>query len=278
MAGQSDGVEQKSSPVAACPKCGFPQGRDAWCPRCGFRRGLQDALRAARPETASMPPTSTSAQAPEPSPPEARQAGVFRRVFRVVRWVSLAVALVLVVLLLRPAKPPAVRTDPRAAERVQAKIEQAAQTAVEGQAPVLQMDEAELNAWMQSNLAFQTPPPSEVPSAPAPSGEPTLQEVQSSLRDVKINLVGEELRAYVLFNLYGKDLTLQLEGRLVVTEGRLRLRPTRGMLGSLPIPQMTLDRAVSRLFDSPENRETFQLPPEIKDIRVVNGELIVSYR
>jgi hypothetical protein len=225
-----------------------------------------------------VPATSTSPQLPEPSLSETQKPGVFRRVFRVVRWVSLAVALVLVVLLLWPANPPTVRTDPRATERVQAKIEQAVQTAVEGQAPVLQMDEAELNAWIQTNLALQTPSESELPSAPVPSGEPTLQQVQSSLRDVKINLIGEELRAYVLFNLYGKDFTLQLEGRLVVTEGHLRLRPTRGMLGSLPIPQITLDRAVSRLFDSPENRESFQLPPEIKDIRVVNGELIVSYR
>ncbi len=225
-----------------------------------------------------MPPTSIPPQGPEPALPETRKPGVFRRVFRVVRWVSLAVVLVLVALLLRPANPPEVRNDPKAAERVQAKIEQAAQTAVEGQAPVLQMDEAELNAWIQTNLALQAAPPSDLPAVSPPSGEPTLQQVQSSLRDVKINLVGEELRAYVLFNLYGKDLTLQLEGRLVVTEGRLRLRPTRGMLGSLPIPQMTLDRAVSRLFDSPENRESFQLPPEIKDIRVANGELIVSYR
>lgn len=63
-----------------------------------------------------------------------------------------------------------------------------------------------------------------------------------------------------------------------MADGRVRLRPTRGMLDSLPIPQITLDRAVSRLFDSPENRDSFQLPPEIKDIQVVNGELIVSYR
>src|SRR5512137_1011560 len=116
MAEQPGGVEQRSSPVAACPKCGFPQGEDAWCPRCGFRRGRQDAFHAARPETAPAPPASTSAQAPGPSPPEARKPGVLRRVFRAVRWVSLAVALALVVLLLRPAKPPAVRTDPKAAE------------------------------------------------------------------------------------------------------------------------------------------------------------------
>lgn len=278
MDGQPGEGEQGPSPVAECPKCGFPQSEGAWCPCCGFRLGRQDAIPAVRPEAVSAPPITTSGRAPEPSPAETQKPGVFRRVFRVVRWVSLAVALVLVVLLLWPTNPPEVRTDPKAAERVQAKIELAAQTAVEGQAPVLQMDEAELNAWIQSNLTLQAPPASELPSAPGPSGEPTLQQVQSSLRDVKINLVGEDLRAYVLFNLYGKDFTLQLEGRLVVTDGRLRLRPTRGMLGSLPIPQMTLDRAVSRLFDSPENRESFQLPPEIKDIRVANGELIVSYR
>lgn len=278
MAGQRGGVEQSSSPVALCPKCSFPQGQDAWCPRCGFRRARQDAIPATRPETVPAPPAPLSPQAPEPARSEERKPGVFRRVFRVVRWVGLAVSLAVVTLLLWPAKPPEVRTDPKAAERVQAKIEQAMQIADEGQAPVLQMDEAELNAWIQSNLAPQTAPPSGVFGPPARSAEPTLQQVQSSLRDVKINLVGEELRAYVLFNLYGKDLTLQLEGRLVVTEGRLRLRPTRGMLGSLPIPQMTLDRAVSRLFDSPENRDSFQLPPEIKDIRVMNGELIVSYR
>jgi len=196
----------------------------------------------------------------------------------VARWVSLAVALVSVALLLWPAKPPEVRTDPKAVERVQAKIEQAMQSAEEGQAPVVQMDEAELNAWIQVNLTPRSAPPSGVSGPPGRSAEPTLQQVQSSLRDVKIKLVGDELRAYVRLNLYGKDLTLQLEGRLAVSGGHVRLRPTRGVLGSLPIPQTTLDRAVSRLFDSPENRESFQLPPEIKDIRVMNGELIVAYR
>jgi hypothetical protein len=203
---------------------------------------------------------------------------VVGRIFRVCRWVALGVALVAFVLLLWPADPPEVQTDSQATERVQAKMERAAQTASEGQAPVLQFDEAELNAWIQSNLALPTPAAPDMPRAPGPSGEPTLQQIQSNLRDVKINLVGDQLHAYVLFNLYGKDLTLQLEGRLVVIDGRLRLRPTRGLLGSLPIPRVTLDRAVSRLFDSPQNRESFQLPPEIKDIHVVSGDLVVSYR
>ena len=213
--------------MAACPKCGLPQNEETWCPRCGFRLGRQHASPAARPEVTPAPVASTPAQASGPSPLEPRKPGVIRRVLRVVRWVALAVALVAVVLLLWPADPPETRTDPRAAERVQAKVEQAAQTAVEGHAPVLQMDEAELNAWIQSNLALPSSPTPDAPRTSGPTGEPTLQQVQSSLRDVKINLVGDGLRAYVLFTLYGKDFTLQLEGRLVVTDRRLRLRHAR---------------------------------------------------
>ena len=87
-----------------------------------------------------------------------------------------------------------------------------------------------------------------------------------------------DLSAYVLFDLYGKELSLTLEGRLSVQDGYLRLSPTRLMLGSLPIPQVTVDRAVSSLFESPENRERFRLPPDIRSLRVENGELVVTWR
>lgn len=259
--------ERRRSAMAVCPKCGFPQGDGTRCERCGFRLGRQGAL-------SSTPPLAASA----PSPEEPPRPGVFRRAFRVFRWVALAASLVALLLLLWPAAPPVVRTDPHGAERVQAKVEQVAQAAIEGQAPVLQLDEAELNAWMQTTLALAAPSAGGGSRAPVPSGDPTLEQVQSSLRDVKINLVGDHIRAYVFFNLYGKNLSLQLKGRLAVEDGRLQLRPTRGMLGSLPIPKVTLDQAVSRLFDSAENRDSFELPPEIRDIEVVNGELIVSYR
>ena len=58
-------------------------------------------------------------------------------------------------------------------------------------------------------------------------------------------MAGDQITAYVLFNLHGKDLSLTLEGRLSVQDGYLRLAATRLMLGSLPIPQATVDRAVA---------------------------------
>jgi len=261
-----------------CPKCGFEQAEGTRCERCGFMLELYGAP-SARPPAAPMPPgeaeTPPEAEAVEEEKPK---PGPIRRFFRVFRWVALAVSLVVLFLLLRPATPPPVRTDPQAAARVQEKVEQVERDMVEGGTPTLQFTEAELNAWMQTNLALATPPAAGSAKKPKQKDEPTLEQVRSSLRDVKINLLGDQLRAYVLFNLYGKDISLQLEGRLVVADGRLRLKPTSGKLGSVPIPKMTLDRAVSRLFDSPENRDSFQLPPEIQDIRVVNGELIVSYK
>src|SRR2546422_840547 len=106
----------------------------------------------------------------------------------------------------------------------------------------------------------------------------TVEQARSNVRDVKVHMAGDQITAYVLFDLHGKDLSLTLEGRLSVQDGYLRLSPTRLMLGSLPIPQATVERAVSSLFDSPGNRERFRLPPDIRGLSVENGELVVTWR
>jgi hypothetical protein len=102
--------------------------------------------------------------------------------------------------------------------------------------------------------------------------------VRSSVRDVKVELVEDRVRAYVVFDFHGKDLTLQLEGRLASANGYLRFEPVSGQLGSLPIPQSALETAVQRMMDSPENREKLKLPPEITDLRIENGELLATFR
>jgi hypothetical protein len=204
--------------------------------------------------------------------------GPFRRFYRVFRWVALAACLMALLLLLRPSAPPPVRTDPLAAEHIQEKMDEMERAVAKGESHDLQLTEAEVNVWMQSSLALEGGPAPAGSGTPAPPGEPTVEQVRSSMRDIRINLVGNEVRAYVLFTLYGKNISLELEGHLFVADGRLRLQPTSGKIGSMPIPKVTLDRAVSRLFDSPENQDKFLVPPYIKDIRVVDGELVVSYQ
>ena len=143
----------------------------------------------------------------------------------------------------------------------------------------LRLDEAELNTWMQGNLALATPlpPASEPESMPIPPPA-TIEEVQSNVRDVRVKIDGDRLLGYVLFDIRGKEMSLTLEGKLRVEGGYLRLDADAMKLGSLPIPQATVERAVSRLFDAPENRERFRVPPSIRDIRVEGGDLVVDYR
>jgi hypothetical protein len=54
-------------------------------------------------------------------------------------------------------------------------------------------------------------------------------------------------------------------------------QPVSGSLGSLPLPQATLDAAVNKLMASPENREKLRLPAGVKDIEVENGQLVIEY-
>ncbi len=98
------------------------------------------------------------------------------------------------------------------------------------------------------------------------------------MRDLKIELFEDSLRAYVAMDFYGKKMSLELEGRLMVKDGYLRLEPTAGKLGSLPLLPGTLESAARRLFDSPENREKFRVPPAIVDIQVKHGNLTVTTR
>jgi hypothetical protein len=203
------------------------------------------------------------------------EPGTFQKIYRVVRWIILAGLVLVLFLLLKNAPPPEVQQDPEAGARVEQKMIELQQAVDAGQPHTLTLEEAELNSFLQSNLALQADTGSG--ATYASPRDPTLEEVQSTVRDVRVNLVDDRVRAYVVFDLHGKDLTLTLEGRLRAVNGYLRLEPTGGMLGSLPLLQTTLDSAVERLFESPENKEKFRLPPEIRDIRIVNGQLEVQY-
>jgi len=105
-----------------------------------------------------------------------------------------------------------------------------------------------------------------------------LEKAKSSIRDLQVELLEDTIRLYPLFETYGIDLTLEIEGRLHVMDWYLRLDPVSGRLGSLPLPSGTLRRAVDQIFESPENMEKFRLPSGIRDIKIDHGQLLVSSR
>ena len=121
--------------------------------------------------------------------------------------------------------------------------------------------------------------PSPDPAAALSSGDQaTLEQVQSTVKDVKIDMDGDLVKAYVIFDYHGKDLSLELDGHLTSDNGYIKFEPVAGKLGSLPLPQSTLQAAVDKMMASPENRDKLKLPADISDIQIQDGQAVVKYK
>jgi hypothetical protein len=222
-----------------------------------------------------------------------KQAGPFRRFFRIFRWIILATVILAFYFMLRPSIPPRIVASPEAAKRAEAKIAEFQSSLGQGTANRLEIDEDELNGWLSENLALKQAEGSEreqfqaspsltdrrEPATEDPLAEKAaLDQIQSSVRDIKIELLDETLRVYALFDMHGMDLSLELEGRPSVQNGYIRLEPVRGKLGSLPLMAGTLKSVANRLFESAENKEKFKIPSDIRDVRIEHGQLVVLSR
>jgi hypothetical protein len=215
----------------------------------------------------------------EPLPPfEEPKVSVFRWVFRILRWSTYLATVITLILLLHKTPPPAVVSTPQAAASAEQKVSQVEQTVLQGQPATLRLDETELNSYLANHLDLAPQPALAAPSggAGAPA-DADVDQVRSSVRDVKVQMEGDQVHAYLLFDLHGKEMSLDLVGRLGAADGYIKFEPVSGHIGSLPIPQSALESAVRQLMESPVNREKLRLPPDVTDLRIENGELVTTY-
>ncbi len=216
----------------------------------------------------------------EPLPPFAEpRVSVARWVFRFVRWSTYLATLVTLILLLHKTTPPAVVSTPQAAASAEQKVSEVEQSVSQGQPATLRLDETELNSYLASHLDLASQSATAAPSGG--NGAPTdadVEQARSSVRDVKVQMEGDQVHAYLVFDLHGKEMSLDLVGRLGAADGYLKFQPVSGHIGSLPIPQSALESAVKQLMESPVNREKLRLPADVSDLRIENGELVTTYR
>jgi len=229
----------------------------------------------------------TTANTPGSPPTPEKPVRAWVWAFRCLRWATYLAALITLILLLHKTSPPPVQSSPQAAARAEEKLQQAQDSVSQGEKATLRLDESELNSYLASHLdlaknapapASTTPDASQTSDGPGAPSAADVEQVRSSVRDVKVQMEGDQVHAYVVFDVHGKDMTLDLVGKLGAQDGYLKFEPVSGQIGSLPIPQSTLESAVQRLMESPENREKLKLPPDIADMHIENGQLVATYQ
>ncbi len=216
--------------------------------------------------------------------------------YRILSWVVAAGLALILILVLKKSPAPSIPVDPAAAARVEQKFADADQLKAAGRicpsgagshgAEFLPGAEPAGGGILpQPEPQRRLPQPASDALAAAHGGVSlpeangaTLEEVQSSVKDVKIDMEGDLVKAYVTFDFHGKDMSLELDGHLGTQNGYIKFEPVAGKLGSLPLPQAALDSAVEKMMESPENREKLKLPADISDIQIQNGQAVVSYK
>lgn len=278
-------LEAGTMPSMTCPKCGFEQEAGAECARCGI------IFARYRPEGRDSQRVSDPQRVPAVTP---RSSGMLRIFLRVFRWVVPAIAVTALILALRTSPPPRIPLAPAVVGQSEAKVHEFQTSVQTGKTERLELTQSEVNAWLDAHLAIKHPEAGASPAAPLPvvdqpasGGETKIKAPEpaaaddkpsASLRDVKVELLSDSVRVYAAFDLHGKSLSLELEGRLITKDGYLRLEPTGGKLGSLPLPASVLETAMRQVFDAPQNREKFHLPANIDEMKVERGNLVVVPR
>ena len=228
---------------------------------------------------------------------------LYKKLYQVLKWSSVAGLVLTLILVLRKSPTPNIPYDPNAAARAEQKFEAADQAKAAGQPGQVKLDNSELNSYLSQNLQLEGQQPASASganTATAPNGapnassaawpadpaaaaaatseQPTLDQVQSTVKDVKVDMDGDLVKAYVIFDYHGKDLSLELDGHLSSNNGYIKFDPVAGKLGSMPLPQSALQAAVDKMMASPENREKLRLPNDISDIQIVDGQAVVKYK
>jgi hypothetical protein len=245
----------------------------------GLRASARRKLENVAANLPNLPPLSAG------TPPAAEHISPLRWAFRFLRWSTYLAALITIILVLRKSPPPLVVATPQAAASAEQKVSEVQQSVSQGQPATLRLDQNEVNSYLANHLdlAPQTSAPQSSSSTEAVGGGPgtptaaDIEQAKSSVRDVKVTMEGDQVHAYVVFDMHGKDMTLDLVGKLGAQDGYLKFEPVSGKIGSLPIPQSALESAVRQLMESPENREKLKLPSDVSDLHIENGELVTIY-
>ena len=94
-----------------------------------------------------------------------------------------------------------------------------------------------------------------------------------AVKDYQVSMDGDVLRGQFLTQIAGKDVYLTLAGHLGAKDGYATFDATEVKVGDLTIPASLVNEVLQKKLA--EQRDQMKLPPNVKDLKVENGELVL---
>lgn len=186
------------------------------------------------------------------------------KVYRVARWFVLAALIIAIILALkRPAQvaeaPVPQQAWKQQAASFQAKLTQLEQSNAEGKQVQISADEvnAALRESMQTGKDL-----GQVPIEGAP----------------QVSFENNQVRGVFPTKMYGRDVYVTVSGRLGSQNGYATFDPTEFKVGDLTVPVSLVNNALQKKLADPENHKKLKLPEFVGDVRVVDGQLVITQK
>ncbi len=214
---------------------------------------------------------------------------------RIISFVTLAISIVTLVLVLKRPAPVANAVAPATAaanaQSFQEKVNQLAQpkSAAEG-GNEIRMTSGEVSAALAQAAgllpataaapANTSSGASDAPSSNAPSASPASATPAAefpgpvpNIKDYQVSMDGDVVRGQFLTQIAGKDVYLTLAGHLGSKDGYATFDATEVKVGDLSVPAALVNEVLQKKLA--EQRDQLKLPNNVKDIKVENGELVL---
>jgi uncharacterized protein YpmS len=211
------------------------------------------------------------------------------KVYKTIQLVLLAGILIALVLLLKRPQPLTTQQQPASdlsanADSFQNKLGELQQAHSTGQSAEVHISSEEIVAA----LAAANPPTattaqsgtsSQPPASPATdlNSQTSLNPDQVPVKDQQVVFDGDEVKGQFTTQVAGKDVVVTFGGHLGSKNGYVEFAPTNFQVGSMPIPlSLVQDALEKKLQSDPATRDRLKLPEFVKDVKVENGQLVLT--
>ena len=192
------------------------------------------------------------------------------KIYKIVRWVMLAAAMLVIFLMLKKPTPVALPVDSasrslnaQSFENKMRELEEAHRTGRGG--TEVHLTAGEVAAAMTQSDAIPAPAVQNT-SSPASAEAPKVNDYQ-------VSFVDDVVRGQFATEIEGKQVYVTLAGHLGAKDGYVTFDPTEFKIGDLSVPvSMVNDKLQQKLA---EQHDRLKLPDFVSDLRVQNGELVI---